>query len=88
MVADVVDDLVNVVAQGAGGGIGFPIIVGDGQQNFDRGKPLAKCTPKKKEKEVRSGQVRRWGGCTSFTFHDIHRGIVQTTCNQRSIFIR
>ena len=83
VVADVLDDLVNVVARGGGGGIDFPINAGGEVQNFDGGKPLAESTPKDKKRKCQkwSGKEREWlYECYLSGYRPGHRtGYMQTT---------
>ena len=50
VVADVLSDLVNVVARDGGGGFSNPTNAGNRDQSFDGREPLAESTPNRKRK--------------------------------------
>ena len=76
VVADVVDELVDVVTRGVDGGIGFLTDDVDGE-SFDGGKPLAESTPKDKKKKncvAWSDKEKEWCyECYLFTYKPGHR---------------
>ena len=83
VVADVLDDLVNVVARGGDGGTRFSTDAGDGNQGFEGGKPLAESTPKEKKRRCLkwSGKEREWlYECYLSAYKPGHRtGYIQST---------